>query len=348
MGLLGKKLLGKKKLPIGVLGFILYVASVVAICCPPLWARRTYVSENALLPGGAQVRFSHSEMHTANTISRQWLDLNKKDLQGDKASAWVEDVLKEYGLESYRHDFLYQKKVEGLPEVARGRNIYSIVRAKKATGTESIVLAARFNRRIDNRAPNNAVISLGMSISLLKYFSEQNWLAKDIILVLTDESQAPEIALRSWLESYLGLPPKHRNLYNSSFVGDLPARSGNIQAALNIDIIPSEHTRGLTLSIAGANGQLPNLDLINTIVRTGNYRGISDDDVHLPGLPAILVAPVAYISEQFIHFAREILPLEYLVHVTNPPSVQEFVQLYGQSSCGRAHRGPRCFQHVPH
>ena len=47
---------------------------------------------------------------------------------------------------------------------------------------------------------------------------------------------------------------------------DLPARSGAIQAAINLEL-PSEKVRYLNLKLEGLNGQLPNLDLFNLAVR---------------------------------------------------------------------------------
>ena len=44
--------------------------------------------------------------------------------------------------------------------------------------------------------------------------------------------------------------------------GDLPARAGSIQAAINLEF-SSEFPTHVNLKIEGLNGQLPNLDLIN-------------------------------------------------------------------------------------
>ena len=47
---------------------------------------------------------------------------------------------------------------------------------------------------------------------------------------------------------------------------DLTGKSGSIQAALNLEISTDEISR-FNLKLEGLNGQLPNLDLVNTIVR---------------------------------------------------------------------------------
>lgn len=48
--------------------------------------------------------------------------------------------------------------------------------------------------------------------------------------------------------------------------GDLRGRSGSIQAALNLEI-PDKNVRSYDVKIEGLNGQLPNLDLFNLVVR---------------------------------------------------------------------------------
>ena len=46
----------------------------------------------------------------------------------------------------------------------------------------------------------------------------------------------------------------------------MPARSGPIQAAINLEI-PEGNIKYFNVKIEGLNGQLPNLDLVNLVVR---------------------------------------------------------------------------------
>ena len=59
-------------------------------------------------------------------------------------------------------------------------------------------------------------------------------------------------------------------LYTLTFVdiqsGQLPGRSGQIQAAINLEI-PDANIKYFNVKIEGLNGQLPNLDLVNLVVR---------------------------------------------------------------------------------
>jgi Gaa1-like, GPI transamidase component len=56
--------------------------------------------------------------------------------------------------------------------------------------------------------------------------------------------------------------------------GDLLGRSGAIQAALNLEL-GTETISRFDLRIEGLNGQLPNLDFVNTAVRLCKREGIT-------------------------------------------------------------------------
>jgi glycosylphosphatidylinositol transamidase len=55
--------------------------------------------------------------------------------------------------------------------------------------------------------------------------------------------------------------------------GDLEARSGPIQAAINLEIT-TEKISHINVKIDGLNGQLPNLDLVNLVYRLCMREGV--------------------------------------------------------------------------
>ena len=55
--------------------------------------------------------------------------------------------------------------------------------------------------------------------------------------------------------------------------GELPGRSGPIQAALNLEI-PEGNIKYFNVKIEGLNGQLPNLDLVNLVVKLCHRSGV--------------------------------------------------------------------------
>lgn len=67
--------------------------------------------------------------------------------------------------------------------------------------------------------------------------------------------------MEAWLNSYFNVKPQ-KYLMSETLI----ARGGSIQAALNIEMHDVKVDK-LLLKLEGANGQMPNLDLFNTIIR---------------------------------------------------------------------------------
>ena len=55
--------------------------------------------------------------------------------------------------------------------------------------------------------------------------------------------------------------------------GDLEARAGSLQAAINLDMSHEKFTH-LNVKVEGLNGQLPNLDLFNLVTRLSTKEGL--------------------------------------------------------------------------
>jgi glycosylphosphatidylinositol transamidase len=100
----------------------------------------------------------------------------------------------------------------------------------------------------------------------------RKWIGKDIILIAFDYKYGDE-GLKSWLQYYYHENTKEVNI-------GFP-RGGAIQAALNIDINPSEKFDNVIINLVGSNGQLPNLDLVNTASRISRRLLYGDQTVSL-------------------------------------------------------------------
>ncbi|UKZ76043.1 hypothetical protein TrVFT333_003739 [Trichoderma virens FT-333] len=89
--------------------------------------------------------------------------------------------------------------------------------------------------------------------------------SKDIILLLPPDSTT---GTQAWVDAY-------HDAHDSKHIAPLPLKSGALQGALAIDY-PFEHRyHELHIIYDGTNGQLPNLDLINSIVNiAGGQMGI--------------------------------------------------------------------------
>ncbi len=73
-------------------------------------------------------------------------------------------------------------------------------------------------------------------------------------------SDAGIFGIQAWLNSYYDIKTKYIHY------DELKLRGGSIQAALNIEINDPKANKYL-VKLEGANGQMPNLDLFNTIIR---------------------------------------------------------------------------------
>lgn len=89
--------------------------------------------------------------------------------------------------------------------------------------------------------------------------------SKDIILVIPPDSKT---GTQAWVDAY-------HDAHDPSRVGSLPLKSGALQGAVAIDYPRDEHFDAVHVIYDGTNGQLPNLDLINSIVNiAGGQMGI--------------------------------------------------------------------------
>ena len=80
--------------------------------------------------------------------------------------------------------------------------------------------------------------------------------SKDIILVIPPDSKT---GTQAWVDAY-------HDAHDISRVASLPLKSGALQGALAIDYPREDHFDAVHIIYDGTNGQLPNLDLINSIV----------------------------------------------------------------------------------
>lgn len=89
--------------------------------------------------------------------------------------------------------------------------------------------------------------------------------SKDIILLLPPDSTT---GTQAWVDAY-------HDAHDSNHIAPLPLKSGALQGAIAIDYPHEQRYHELHIIYDGTNGQLPNLDLINSIVNiAGGQMGI--------------------------------------------------------------------------
>lgn len=219
-----------KMLP--ALSILLAFASVAWLLVLPMEGqyRNTYISENALMPGQVTSYFRESEWNVVRGYRQEVKKWNFAEASDSNPilEAWLEDV----GFKvSHHHD-----------TVTNSTTMYAIMHASRGDNTESVVLAAPYFVTGTENLSAFAIVP-----ALARYFSKMSIWSKNIILVFPKDGHA---VLRSWVEAY------HTSL-------DLTA--GLIEAAIVMeyptDLDNFDH---MELIYEGLNGQLPNLDLINT------------------------------------------------------------------------------------
>ncbi|CAG8502830.1 1062_t:CDS:10 [Rhizophagus irregularis] len=236
---------------ISKLRFLLFAVGICWLFILPSeqYHKSTYISENALLPGQVNTYYSWGQVHEAAAF-RDNITLLSNSSNIEKA-AYIENELRKAGLKTAMQNFTFNmsgKKISGI-------NVYGVFKAPRADGTEALVLSAPWKSN-DGETINTNGIAAALSIG--KFFKGYTYWSKDIILLITDGGEA---GVQAWLESYHDHP---RSAISST---PLFLRSGAIQAAINLDFPSTNDYKALGIFFEGVNGQLPNLDLINTVIR---------------------------------------------------------------------------------
>ncbi|KAG0293282.1 Glycosyl phosphatidyl inositol protein transamidase complex subunit [Linnemannia gamsii] len=212
------------------------------------YSKRTYVSENALLPGSANVQFNWDD----NLAAEAYRDTVQSIayLPSIERAQALEQQFASIGLKSATQNYTLNTSTESL----HGVNTYAVFYAPRSDGTEALVLSASWLSR-DKTTNTNAI---AMLLALGKTFKRGSHFSKDIIFVVSDGEAE---GLQAWLKAYHG---NEENTYERN-EEPLRVRSGAIQAALNLDFAGTGDYNALGIFFEGVNGQLPNLDMINTI-----------------------------------------------------------------------------------
>ena len=177
---------------------------------------------------------------------------------------WIEAKLRQFGLEVYNHNFTLNFPL-GDKRTFTGKNVYAILRAPRASSNEALVLSVPY--RPPSSVEESTDASLAVLLATAKFFRRQNYWAKDIIFLVTQHEQ---LGMQAWLEAY------HQRTLGQKGVldhGDLPARAGSIQAAINLEMSSLRMTH-FNFRLEGLNGQLPNLDLFNLVNRLCIREGV--------------------------------------------------------------------------
>jgi glycosylphosphatidylinositol transamidase len=271
MATMATKLMSRARL----FAWILYLLGIAFIFVMPHaeFSHKTYFSENALLPGLVRGEFDNEN------IAKQYLEDLKEEAQkvpNGPPFPWIEARLRQIGLEVYTHNFTLNFPLGKAGQSYSGNNVYAILRAPRASSTEALVLTTPYRSLLSIEAPTD--VSVALLLTIAKFFRHQNYWAKDVIFLITQHEQ---LGIQAWLEAYHRTSCGHG--HNVLDHGDLEARAGSIQAAINLEITHEKFTH-LNVKVEGLNGQLPNLDLVNLVnklcLREGLHQMFQENEDH--------------------------------------------------------------------
>ncbi|ETV65083.1 hypothetical protein H257_18132 [Aphanomyces astaci] len=257
---------------IGVLLGIAWVLAhpVATVTTGELKSRGTYFSENALLVDSTMSDITDLQASWAKKLHKEYINLEWTDENGCELHStcthvmhWIESKLHAIpGVEVYRQQYtqhLYDA------EYVNRTNLYAVLRgAPMVDGKESLVLVAQYpNIPATNK---NGFSALTVGLAMLRYLNDKKWLAKDVVLLLTDDGpndgrDGYSPGVEAWLQAY------HSDPFSTS--SPLPMHAGVIRGAINLETSSDRHKyNAVGIFTAGMNGQLPNLDLVNSAVDT--------------------------------------------------------------------------------
>ncbi|KAL6923828.1 hypothetical protein ACHAP8_011303 [Fusarium lateritium] len=240
------------------LSFLCIAIGVIWLFLLPLneYSRRTYISENALLPGQVHTYFGGSEQNIFRAYRHEVDDVvNKSNYEVNDR---LDKILTGVGLKVGRQNYTYNSAGHEYS----GQNLYAILQAPRGDATEAIVLVAAW-KNVEEQLNRNGV---SLALTLARYFKRWSLWSKDIILVFPPDSKT---GTQAWVDAY-------HDAHNPDLVAPLPLKSGALQGALAIDYPQEQSFKSVHIIYDGPNGQLPNLDLINSIVNiAGGQMGIS-------------------------------------------------------------------------
>ncbi|KAL9246127.1 hypothetical protein vseg_019701 [Gypsophila vaccaria] len=282
-----------------IVSFLCCIAGVVALLMLPVLAKKTYISENALMPGSANSMLSDQDVAEANELTAEIMGLK---LHGNAAGIEIPRILKkrvlDLGAEASQfqfhpqpnkfhplhffsgpgHDLVHQNTSCSWPAVST----VGIIRAPRGDGKESIVLVTPYN---PVKPDAGEALSLGLAYSVFSLLTQVTWLAKDIIWLAADSRYGEHESVAAWLREYYSPrfdnPGKvhgsfcrakshHDELEENRAAGENPLesfqRAGTMAAALVIKVSGNKKSEdSLSIFAEASNGQMPNLDLINIV-----------------------------------------------------------------------------------
>lgn len=271
---------------------LLIAASLVLLLLLPSptapFSKNTYVDENALQPGQANVAWDWADVALSDENSRL-----VEQVAGESAQTradFLVERLRLVGIQAHTQEYDFDG-------ITSGVNTYARWSSGRSDGREAVIIAASWLSRWDgsgdpfsndddssstststgtNAKANTQrtnIRGISITLALAKYLTHQMHWSKDIIFVFSDGYME---GMQAWSNAYFAV--EQSNLISQPLVG--ATTGATIWNAIAIDY-PSDSFSSLVLLHEGVDGQLPNMDVLNTVVRIAERLG--HITVRLPG-----------------------------------------------------------------
>lgn len=242
------------------------LGGIVWVLLLPLnqYSRQTYISENALLPGQVHTYFGGSEQNIFRAYKQELVTIlpaepvlgytikpkpsNNIDLSDEGVGDKIQELFHNAGLKTGRQWYSYVSAGKKYT----GENVYAVINAPRGDGTEAIVIVAA----LKNILGQDNINGVTLLISIARYFKRWSLWSKDIIFLVTPDS---DTGPQAWIDAY-------HSTHDPARMQDLTLKSGALQGAVCIDYPFDHRFERLHVAYDGINGQLPNLDLVNTAI----------------------------------------------------------------------------------
>lgn len=251
------------------LAVLLIIVALVWLVLLPVpqepFSRAVYVDENALQPGQLRVEWDAAQVEASDRLSARLLSLAQ---QGD-VKARINFLVDELG--SYGLDVDTQAYSFALPGGANvsGCNVYARARMPRIDGREAMLLAASWYSRWRERPTTGASLpyvpddgtlravnirGVSLVLAMAQHMVTNPHWSKDLLVVVSDGYLD---GMHAWASGWFGRAQPN---LEADPIRDAGSQIWN---ALALDY-PSDSFSSMSLLHEGRDGQLPNLDTLNT------------------------------------------------------------------------------------
>ncbi|GAA6018826.1 hypothetical protein JCM11491_006877 [Sporobolomyces phaffii] len=253
---------------------LLFVAGVLYTLALPLpeLGRRHYISENALQPAQVNTYWSWADVHVADLFDNDVAKWSTPGVSVEQRTKSIQSAFEKLGYASARQRYSFSLSPNS---TLTGINTYAILPAPKTDGAEALVLSASWLSRAEEEDVHDGageagrrrrINTRGVStvLAFANYFKKYSMWSKDIIFLISDGHVD---GAQAWLDAYHGYSQSNLDAERLSLT------TGPIWAALNLDY-PHHSFSQVGIHYQGANGQLANLDFVNSASRILRHVGI--------------------------------------------------------------------------